>query len=70
MNERIGRIRQEIAALKAKYYVILDKEERSKSQQYKMDNFDKELTRLQGNYTALITALANAPAPTRGTILI
>jgi hypothetical protein len=66
MNEELQEVKKEIADL----YALLDKEERSKSEQYKVDNFDKELTRLQGNYTALITALANAPAPTHGALLM
>ena len=61
MNERIDRIEREIAAL----YALLDKEERSKSEQYKVDNFDKELARLESRYNNLVTALAR----TQGTSL-
>jgi hypothetical protein len=46
MNERIDRVEAEIAALKEEFYSLLDKENRSKSEQYKVDNFEKELARL------------------------
>jgi hypothetical protein len=57
MEARIDKIEQEIAAL----YALLDKEERSKSEQYKVDNFDKELARLEAYRKTLVTALAPAP---------
>jgi hypothetical protein len=59
MNERIDKIELEIAAL----YALLDKEERSKSEQYKVDHFESELARLETRYNTLVTALASAPAP-------
>ena len=62
MDAELQRVNQEIAAL----YALLDKEERSKSEQYKVDNFDKELARLETRYNTLITALATAPR-TQGT---
>ena len=57
-----SRLEAEIAAL----YALLDKEELSKSEQYKVDNFEKELTRLDDRYNTLVTALATAPR-TQGT---
>jgi hypothetical protein len=62
MDAELQRVNQEIAAL----YALLDKEERSKSEQYKVDNFDKELARLDARYKTLVTALATAPR-TQGT---
>jgi hypothetical protein len=60
MDAELQEVKKEIAA----FYALLDKEELSKSEQYKVDNFDKELNRLQGNYNSLVTALAPATAPT------
>ena len=62
MEARIDRVEAEIAAL----YALLDKEELSKSEQYKVDNFEKELTRLETRYNTFVTALATAPR-TQGT---
>ena len=62
MEARIDRVEAEIAAL----YALLDKEELSKSEQYKVDNFEKELTRLETCYNTLVTALATVPR-TQGT---
>jgi hypothetical protein len=62
MEARIDRVEAEIAAL----YALLDKEELSKSEQYKVDNFEKELTRLDDYRKTLVTALATAPR-TQGT---
>ena len=66
MEARIDRVAAEIAALKAEHYFLLDKEELSKSEQYKVDNFEKELNRLETRYNTLVTALATAPL-TQGT---
>lgn len=62
MEARIDRVEAEIADL----YALLDKEELSKSEQYKVDNFEKELTRLETRYNTLVTALATEPR-TQGT---
>ena len=64
MNAELQEVKKEIAAL----YALLDKEERSKSEQYKVDNFDKELARLDEYRKTLVTALATAPAQTQGTL--
>ena len=66
MNEELQEVKKEIAALKAEHYFLLDKEELSKSEQYKVDNFEKELTRLDDYRKTLVTALATAPR-TQGT---
>jgi hypothetical protein len=58
MEAELQRVNQEIAALKVEYYALLDKEERSKSEQYKVDNFEKELAQLRVTYNTLVTALA------------
>jgi len=58
MEARIDRVEAEIADLKAEFYALLDKEELSKSEQYKVDNFEKELTRLDDYRKTLVTALA------------
>ena len=62
MDAELQEVKKEIAAL----YSLLDKEELSKSEQYKVDNFEKELTRLETRYNTLVTALATAPR-TQGT---
>ena len=59
MYEELQEVKKEIADL----YALLDKEELSKSEQYKVDNFEKELTRLDDYRKTLVTALA----PTQGT---
>ena len=66
MEARIDRVEAEIADLKAEFYALLDKEELSKSEQYKVDNFEKELTRLDDYRKTLVTAVATAPR-TQGT---
>ena len=62
MDAELQEVKKEIAAL----YALLDKEELSKSEQYKVDNFEKELTRLETRYNTFVTALATAPR-TQGT---
>jgi hypothetical protein len=54
MEAELQEVKKEIAAL----YALLDKEELSKSEQYKVDNFEKELTRLDDYRKTLVTALA------------
>lgn len=66
MEAELQEVKKEIAALKAEHYFLLDKEELSKSEQYKVDNFEKELTRLDDYRKTLVTALATAPR-TQGT---
>jgi hypothetical protein len=67
MDARIDKVGQEIAALKEEFYSLLDNDNVSKSEQYKVDNFEKELARLEDYRKTLVTALANIPAPTQGT---
>jgi len=62
MDAELQEVKKENAAL----YALLDKEELSKSEQYKVDNFEKELNRLETRYNTLVTALATAPL-TQGT---
>ena len=66
MEAELQEVKKEIAALGDEFYSLLDKEELSKSEQYKVDNFEKELTRLDDYRKTLVTALATAPR-TQGT---
>ena len=66
MDAELQRVKEEIAAL----YALLDKKERSKSEQYKVDNFDKELAHLENCYKTLVTALANAPISEAGMFIL
>ena len=68
MEAELQEVMKEIAALKAEHYFLLDKEELSKSEQYKVDNFEKELTRLDDYRKTLVTALATAA--TQGILLM
>ena len=69
MDAELQLVKKEIDALKEEFYFLLDKEERSKSEQYKVDNFDKELARLETRYNTLVTALATATARTQSTFI-